>query len=240
MAVEGNGSLQKKGHNKPLINMDSLLDLAVWAFKPDGLPNLKVLAYGDFSHSPRYKWTQILFYRNNNKSNEIEGAGPSSITTTDTTTVAAVAAAVYYPFRIMRPPREDKHLIDSIDDGVRDLLAACRTEPVIDRSYFSYLDEFDLILVPRLMMMMTMRFFRWGLVSIIRLRGMLKMSLIMIVRLVFLTRFEDGNEWIVQGRKRQWDSLWSCWEDTLNKFPGDWATGELEYVLLVCCQGSLF
>ena len=39
----------------------ALLKLAQWAFGPDGLPNLRLLAYGDFSYQERYgKYTSLL------------------------------------------------------------------------------------------------------------------------------------------------------------------------------------
>jgi len=40
-----------------------LLSFAQWAFGPTGLPDLKVLAYGDFSFKGRYAWQNWLFCR---------------------------------------------------------------------------------------------------------------------------------------------------------------------------------
>ena len=41
-----------------------LSDLALWAFGPDGLSNLQVLAYGDFSYQGRYVEDTFVFGRN--------------------------------------------------------------------------------------------------------------------------------------------------------------------------------
>ncbi|KAM0801053.1 hypothetical protein BDR22DRAFT_962536 [Usnea florida] len=49
-------------------------DLASWAFSPDGLPNLQVLAHGDFSHSGRYVEDSFIFGR--------DGAIPDTSTLT--------------------------------------------------------------------------------------------------------------------------------------------------------------
>ena len=40
-----------------------LLQLAQWAFSPDGLPNLQIIAYGDFSYDGRYTQYTELFCR---------------------------------------------------------------------------------------------------------------------------------------------------------------------------------
>ena len=40
-----------------------LFDLVHWAFGPDGLPDLQVLAFGDFSHDGRFPNQEILFCR---------------------------------------------------------------------------------------------------------------------------------------------------------------------------------
>ena len=41
-----------------------LFDLANWAFGPLGLPKLRILAYGDFSHHGRYAEHTVLLCRN--------------------------------------------------------------------------------------------------------------------------------------------------------------------------------
>ncbi len=49
--------------------------LAMWAFGPCGLPNLKVLAYGDFSHHGRYIEDCFMFGVNkkNTRENQVPG-----------------------------------------------------------------------------------------------------------------------------------------------------------------------
>ncbi|OJJ87882.1 uncharacterized protein ASPGLDRAFT_42942, partial [Aspergillus glaucus CBS 516.65] len=97
---------------KRLLNMMELLNFVKWAFSPDGLPNLMVLAYGDFSCKQRHGWSQVVFVRYPRPNMPIPSAkedqngvfGPS------------------LPFRIMHP--EDEYLWDEID-GAKELLEAC-------------------------------------------------------------------------------------------------------------------
>ena len=42
---------------------EEFLTFAEWAFGPSGLPNLRVLAFGDFSHENRYPSQQFLVRR---------------------------------------------------------------------------------------------------------------------------------------------------------------------------------
>jgi hypothetical protein len=42
---------------------EDLVSFAEWAFGPDGLPALQVLAFGDFSHGDRYRSQQFLMRR---------------------------------------------------------------------------------------------------------------------------------------------------------------------------------
>lgn len=46
-----------------VVDPDMLIDFAEWAFGPTGLPQLRVLAMGDFSHNSRYEGQQILMVR---------------------------------------------------------------------------------------------------------------------------------------------------------------------------------
>lgn len=48
-----------------IVDPDMLIDFAEWAFGPIGLPQLRVLAIGDFSHNSRYDGQQILMVRRN-------------------------------------------------------------------------------------------------------------------------------------------------------------------------------
>lgn len=46
-----------------IADADSFIDFAEWAFGPEGLPHLQVLAIGDFSHKSRYELHQLLMVR---------------------------------------------------------------------------------------------------------------------------------------------------------------------------------
>ena len=50
----------KSNHHRSQ-KIPGLSALAMWAFGPYGLPNLKVLAYGDFSHHGRYAEDCFVF-----------------------------------------------------------------------------------------------------------------------------------------------------------------------------------
>ncbi|KAG8525369.1 uncharacterized protein KY384_009013 [Bacidia gigantensis] len=52
---------QERLQNEELRDEDALAD---WAFSPVGFPNLRVLAFGDFSHGKRFKSRQRLLCRN--------------------------------------------------------------------------------------------------------------------------------------------------------------------------------
>lgn len=43
--------------------MPCLRDFADWAFGPTGLPNIMVIAFGDFSNGCRFEWSQVLLIR---------------------------------------------------------------------------------------------------------------------------------------------------------------------------------
>jgi hypothetical protein len=47
-------------------NRDSFFNLADWAFGPEGLPDLQVLVFGDFSYDGRYQEHQIRLCRSDN------------------------------------------------------------------------------------------------------------------------------------------------------------------------------
>ena len=95
-----------------LLNMMELFNFVKWVFGPDGLPNLMILAHGDFSCKQRHGWSQVVFVRYPRPNMPILSAredrngafGPS------------------LPFRIMHP--EDEYLWDEID-GAKELLQAC-------------------------------------------------------------------------------------------------------------------
>lgn len=48
----------------------SLQELAQWAFGPDGLPSLRVIACGDFPHEGRYRRHNVLLCRDSGSSDE--------------------------------------------------------------------------------------------------------------------------------------------------------------------------
>lgn len=94
-----------------LLNMMELLAFVKWAFSPNGLPNLQIFAYGDFSQK-RFAWSQLIFVRYPRPNMCVPGAqtDPSGI------------FGEKLPFRLMRP--EDSYLFDEID-GSREILEAC-------------------------------------------------------------------------------------------------------------------
>lgn len=52
-----------RGKTKQSLDMSDIAQFAEWAFGPDGLPNLKVIAFGDFTMDSRSYWTQLLLCR---------------------------------------------------------------------------------------------------------------------------------------------------------------------------------
>lgn len=89
-----------------------LLNFVKWAFGPDGLPNLLLLAYGDFSCGERYRWSRVVFVRYPRPNVPI----PSAQEDKDGVFGPAL------PFRVMHP--EDEYLWDEIE-GAREFLEAC-------------------------------------------------------------------------------------------------------------------
>ncbi|KAJ6020264.1 hypothetical protein N7522_000339 [Penicillium canescens] len=61
---------------------EELVSFAEWAFGPDGLPALQVLAFGDFSHGDRYRNQQFLMRRVYPSSGGKGLAGPACDDTT--------------------------------------------------------------------------------------------------------------------------------------------------------------
>ena len=117
------------------LNMTGLVEFASWAFGPYGLPGLQVIAFGDFSHRPRFDWTHVLLCRVNRTSGPADAGnvdppfehGAEQLT--DSSGVGRpVSDAVAHGFRIMRP--KDEYLLDQIKGG-RALLHTAPTEPVL-------------------------------------------------------------------------------------------------------------
>lgn len=100
------------------INMMELLNFVQWAFSPNGLPNLQVLAYGDFSVKEYFGWSQLVFVRYPRPNMCVPGAqyDPSN------------TFSASLPFRLMHP--EDEYLWDEID-GAHELLEACPVDPEV-------------------------------------------------------------------------------------------------------------
>ena len=121
---------ETKRRMKRLLNMMEFLNFVKWAFGPDGLPNLLIIAYGDFSLKERFGWTQILFCRYPRPGVCISSAQE------DKSGVFGPAL----PFRIMHP--EDEYLWDEIDGG-REMLKACPQDTGLDDSVARYRGDND-------------------------------------------------------------------------------------------------
>ncbi|KAJ5460988.1 uncharacterized protein N7458_002540 [Penicillium daleae] len=65
--------------NISLFEAEEFLKFAEWAFGPNGLPNLRVLAFGDFSHEDRYPSQQFLVRRL--RQGEIGQSNPEKLST---------------------------------------------------------------------------------------------------------------------------------------------------------------
>ncbi|OQD77358.1 hypothetical protein PENANT_c111G06164 [Penicillium antarcticum] len=75
---------------------EDLVSFAEWAFGPDGLPALRVLAFGDFSHGDRYRGQQFLMRRN--CFCECGGKGLAGLACDDTTRLPFRPANMSDPF----------------------------------------------------------------------------------------------------------------------------------------------
>jgi hypothetical protein len=82
-----------------------VLNFAEWAFSPDGLPDLKILAYGDFSNEGRWAKYNMLLCRDQSP---LEQMGSK--------------------FRVLIDL--DTFYWDLIDDNM-DMLAACPADPIM-------------------------------------------------------------------------------------------------------------
>ncbi|KAL2789080.1 hypothetical protein BJX66DRAFT_307493 [Aspergillus keveii] len=91
--------------------MKSLAWFADWSFGPTGLSNLSAIAYGDFSHGERFKWSQVRLCRR-------------SLLMTDELGTSSQA----WSYRIASPS-EFQHALDGID-GANEMLSACQTENI--------------------------------------------------------------------------------------------------------------
>ena len=92
-----------------------LREFATWAFGPDGLPTLEVLAFGDFSYDGQFEFHNKLFCRH---------TGPIRNLENDTRNRELV--------RKFRPVRgNDRELWDLIDRN-KEFLEACPTNAIIN------------------------------------------------------------------------------------------------------------
>ena len=92
----------------------SIRRLAEWAFGPYGLPHLRVLAVGDFSHGDRYAPWNVLLCRKPSA----EWEGPED--------VDLPSESKTRPFRHV--VNDDVHLVDYIE-GKMDFLGSCAVDP---------------------------------------------------------------------------------------------------------------
>jgi hypothetical protein len=81
-----------------------LLKFARWAFGPEGIPELRILAWGDFSHSGRWAESNVLLCRDQS----IESAGTN--------------------FRTLRD--SDFNYWDLVDENM-DMLSACSPDHLL-------------------------------------------------------------------------------------------------------------
>jgi hypothetical protein len=61
----------------PQYGHDDIFEFAMWAFSNDGLPNLAVLAWGDFSYEGRYSKFNALLCRSENGYRHLNSADMS-------------------------------------------------------------------------------------------------------------------------------------------------------------------
>ncbi|KAH8816664.1 hypothetical protein F5884DRAFT_873409 [Xylogone sp. PMI_703] len=111
------------GFNPDLSNeMNEFLSFAAWAFGPDGIPSLKILAYGDFSYDGRYAAKNMLLGRK-----KWDFPKPK---------IGASAAEgeeveiVELPFCLVE--EGDQWMKDMVAENM-DFLSACPMEPIVNR-----------------------------------------------------------------------------------------------------------
>ncbi|KAJ5775836.1 uncharacterized protein N7511_000847 [Penicillium nucicola] len=102
---------------------EDFVSFADWAFGPDGLPALQVLAFGDFSHGDRYRDQQFLI-RRNCSSCDCDGKGRAGLACDDTTRL---------PFCVAN--MKDPSIWDgAVVDGAR-FLSACPGGGLMESPY---------------------------------------------------------------------------------------------------------
>ncbi|MCJ1380808.1 hypothetical protein MMC17_003917 [Xylographa soralifera] len=104
---------------------DTLHTFATWAFGPNGLSKLEILAFGDFSHKGRYdEWNVLLCRRLPGTDTDLESNDEPDL---NTDSEDKQAKSPRRPYRIMR--KEDWGLWDGIEGGFA-MLEACPLEPL--------------------------------------------------------------------------------------------------------------
>jgi hypothetical protein len=92
-----------------------LLRLAQWAFGPDGLPILRIIAYGDFSYNGRYaEYTKLLCRKQPNSSKDKNSK----------------AAILQTERKFKRLAENDMALQDLVRDNL-DMLGACAVDNIM-------------------------------------------------------------------------------------------------------------
>jgi hypothetical protein len=95
-----------------------LREFATWAFGPDGLPTLEVLAFSDFSYDGRFEFRNKLFCRHTR-----------SIRNLENDTSQQLEDELIRIFRLIR--RNDRELWDLIDRN-KEFLEACPINSIIN------------------------------------------------------------------------------------------------------------
>lgn len=100
-------------HKRPPLTR-TLNDLAQWAFGPDGLPSLEVIAFGDFSYNGRYAWGNVILSRKRGRQCEFHKDSK-------------------WPCHCVFEYIEDDDAISwDLLDEYSDMLEACPMEPLFD------------------------------------------------------------------------------------------------------------
>ncbi len=115
---DADGSASMSGHPLSLLDATNLFPgipphlvrFATWAFGPDGLPDLRILAYGDFSHQGRYGTHTILLCKN------------------QATTLQADGFVSHWTFRLLT--RDDQYLQELVQRNMG-MLGACAVDSIL-------------------------------------------------------------------------------------------------------------
>ncbi|MCJ1435902.1 hypothetical protein MMC27_005278 [Xylographa pallens] len=107
-----------------------LHNFAIWAFGPTGLPKLRILASGDFSHKGRYDDCNFLLCRRSQAQPDTDSESePDYESEPDTDPEIITITSLRRPYRVMK--KEDWSLWDGIEGGFA-MLEACPTDPLFE------------------------------------------------------------------------------------------------------------